>query len=56
MDNASAFLRFDKQRRTTSLRCPRCGWKFRCPTDQLTRVLCRACESQRGDEKPAQTQ
>jgi hypothetical protein len=44
MDNA--FLRYDKRRRTTSLRCPRCGWKFRCPTNQSTRVLCRACEGE----------
>lgn len=37
---------FDKERRTVSLPCIVCGWKFRCPVEQLGRVLCRACESE----------
>jgi hypothetical protein len=26
-------------------RCGGCWWLFQCPTEQLHRVMCRACES-----------
>lgn len=35
---------FDKCERTVSIRCQRCRWKFRCPVEQVERVLCRSCE------------
>jgi predicted Zn-ribbon and HTH transcriptional regulator len=40
----------DRQGRTFSIRCELCGWKFRCPVEQLSRVACRACESQHVSE------
>jgi hypothetical protein len=36
---------FDRERRTVAIRCAICRWKFRAPVEQLTRVICRACES-----------
>jgi hypothetical protein len=36
---------FDRERRTVSIRCAICRWKFRCSVEQLTRVICRTCES-----------
>jgi hypothetical protein len=39
----------DKWGRTYSVRCVRCGWKFRCPVEQSQRITCRACESKGGE-------
>jgi hypothetical protein len=36
---------FDALNWSVSRRCLRCGWKFRCPLEQLNRLICRACES-----------
>lgn len=27
--------------------CPYCKWPFQCPTEQESRIACRACESRR---------
>ena len=35
---------FDKTRRTVSIQCAKCRWKFRCPVEQLQRIICHSCE------------
>lgn len=35
---------YDKKHRTISIPCAKCAWKFRCPVEQLQRVICHACE------------
>jgi hypothetical protein len=40
---------FDKLNWSLSRQCERCGWKFRCPLDQLQRTMCSACESKADD-------
>lgn len=47
---------FDKTKQTVAFRCAICRWKFRCPVEQLKRVICRACESRQGAEAVAQAQ
>lgn len=39
-------ITFDLEKRTVSIKCVVCRWRFRCPVEQLRRVMCHACESQ----------
>ena len=46
---------FDLERRTVSFRCIVCRWKFRCPVEQIGRIICYPCESVRNAEATTQT-
>jgi hypothetical protein len=46
----------DRLQRTFSIQCASCRWKFRCPAEQLDRVICRACESRQDAAQAAQAE
>jgi hypothetical protein len=45
---------FDLEKCTVSIQCAACRWKFRCPIEQLRRVMCSACESRFDAKETAQ--
>ena len=49
-----ALQTYDLEKRSQSFRCLFCKWKFRCPVEQIGRIICRSCESIRDAETAAQ--